>query len=388
MNGEAFHASLRTLRSNGPVARVEELDAWMVLDRSLAIEVLRDAARYTVDDPRFSTGRVLGPNMLSLDGATHVRHREPFVSGFKLGGAVRDGASRDGASRDGAEARLRRTVDRLLEPVRAQGNADLQKVIAAPFAVQVMSDALGLVDVHADELLGWYSDIVDSVTVTSLGEEPHDAGRRAMELLRSAVGRSVEASPLLADAAKTLTLDEVTSNAAVLLFGGLETTEAMIAIACAHILARPDVLQRVRDDRRLLRSVVEESVRLEPAAARLDRYTSEPVVLGRHHLPVGSYVLVSVAAANRDPAFFANPETFELDRANSHQHVSFAQGPHACLATHLAKAQTAAVLDAILDLSNVSLAAPVDIVGEVFRKPMGVQVQWELPTMVARPLRP
>lgn len=77
------HTVLHDLRESGPVAWVEALDGWVVTGRSLAIEVMRDARTFTVDDPRFSTGQVIGPSMLSLDGAEQARHREPFGIAFR-----------------------------------------------------------------------------------------------------------------------------------------------------------------------------------------------------------------------------------------------------------------------------------------------------------------
>jgi cytochrome P450 len=367
---EEFHEYLRARASEGPVAFVPELDAWMVFDRALVIEVLRDADRFTVDDPRFSTGRVLGPSMLSLDGPIHSRHRSPFADAFKVGGP-------GSISRQEVEAKLADRASVLVDGFRQRRHADLSMQLAAPMAADVMCDVLGLDGVRTSELLSWYRAIVDSVTVTSLGGEPHRAGEVAMQSLRAAVQHSLPHSPLLATASQTLSLDEVASNAAVMLFGGLETTEAMIAIACAHIVQRPVVLAALLEQPELIRNAVEESVRLEPAAARLDRYTTAPLQLGGHLLPRGAYVLASVAAANRDPLVFEQPNEFVLGRPNAHQHVSFAQGPHACLATHLAKAQTTAAVRAVLQLPGLTLASPVQIIGEIFRKPLSVNVTWD-----------
>jgi cytochrome P450 len=371
MIGEQFHQHLRNLAVQGPVAQVPELDAWVVLDRALVIEVLRDAERFTVDDPRFSTGRVLGPSMLSLDGFVHSRHRAPFADAFKMGGP-------GSVSRAELEAALAANAQKLVAAFRDVGHGDLVAQLAAPMAAEVMCDVLGLVGVETAELLSWYRAIVDSVTVTSLGGEPHAAGEQAMHLLRNAVEASLPHSPLLASAGQSLTLDQVTSNAAVLLFGGLETTEAMIAIACMHIVQRPHVLAALIAEPQMIPDAIEESVRLEPAAARLDRYTTCSVRLGDFDLPKGAFVLASVAAANRDPHYFDRPDEFVLGRPNARQHVSFAQGPHACLATHLAKAQTAAAVAAVLTLPGIVLRDHVQVVGEVFRKPQSVPVGWSL----------
>src|SRR6478752_3959149 len=73
---------LARLRAIEPVAWLPVLDGWLVTRRDLCIDVMRDAERFTVDDPRFSTAQVVGPSMLSLDGPEHRRHRDPFAAAF------------------------------------------------------------------------------------------------------------------------------------------------------------------------------------------------------------------------------------------------------------------------------------------------------------------
>ena len=85
------HPALARLRASEPVSWLPALNGWLVTRRDLALQVMRDAETFTVDDPRFSTGVVVGPSMLTLDGAEHKRHRAPFAEPFKLA-AVRGGA--------------------------------------------------------------------------------------------------------------------------------------------------------------------------------------------------------------------------------------------------------------------------------------------------------
>ena len=98
------HAALRELREReGPVAWVDALGAWLVLTRERALEVMRDDATFTVQDPRFTTGRVVGPSMLTLDGAEHARHREPFARPFRRAAVLeRFTAARRGRGRAAA----------------------------------------------------------------------------------------------------------------------------------------------------------------------------------------------------------------------------------------------------------------------------------------------
>ena len=76
------HPALARLRAAEPVSWVPVLDGWLVTRRDLAVAVMRDSVTFTVNDPRFSTARVVGPSMLSLDGPPHDRHRRPFSAPF------------------------------------------------------------------------------------------------------------------------------------------------------------------------------------------------------------------------------------------------------------------------------------------------------------------
>lgn len=78
------HPLLAAIRREGPVTWVEELGGWVACGYEVALEVMRNSAAFTVDDPRFTTGQVIGPSMLSRDGAEHARHRGPFVPPYRL----------------------------------------------------------------------------------------------------------------------------------------------------------------------------------------------------------------------------------------------------------------------------------------------------------------
>jgi cytochrome P450 len=99
----------------------------------------------------------------------------------------------------------------------------------------------------------------------------------------------------------------VVSNAAVLMFGGIETTEGMIANAVLHLLGHPDQLALATGDRQLIPNAVEESLRLEPAAAVVDRYATRDVELAGAAIRRGELVTVSIAAAKPRPGGVPRP---------------------------------------------------------------------------------
>jgi cytochrome P450 len=388
-----LHPVLRQLRASEPVSWLPVLGGWLVTRRDVVLRVLRDSRTFTVDDPRFSTARVIGPSMLSLDGAEHKRHRDPFAEAFRTGAAAAQ-------LEEVAEAE----AARLVAGFAAAGGAELRRSLAGPLAVAVVADVLGLGQTDPKAILGWYDEIVRAVSaLAGQSGEDHEPGRAAggsaafAELsasLRAAMAsaheargpqgaRGAHAHSLLAAAAGAGGLGdaEVVSNAAVLMFGGIETTEGMICNAALHLLGHPAQLAGVIADTRLAANAVEESLRLEPAAAVVDRYATADVALAGASIRRGDLVTVSLAGANRDPAVFADPDRFDARRANARQNLAFAHGPHFCLGAQLARAETRAAVAALLRLPGLRLdpaRRPVPR-GVVFRKPPALHVLWDVP---------
>jgi cytochrome P450 len=362
------YPALAALRAREPVSWVPVLDGWLVTRRDLCIEVMRDALRFTVDDPRFSTARVVGPSMLSLDGDEHRRHRDPFAAAFR-----RPEVTERFAVRVDAEART------LVDALTPAGTAEVRRDVAGPLAVRVVAAALELADVEPGVVLGWYDEIVAAVDRVSAGGEIGDRAPRAVAALDRHVAATVERGDgVLARAGSTLAPPEIVSNAAVMMFGGIETSEGMTTSLFWHILTTPGAVDAVLRDRTLLANAVEESLRLEPAAGRVDRYATEDVDIGGAAIQRGDLVIVSLTAANRDPAAFADPDRFDLERPNARAHLAFAQGPHACVGLHLARLETHAALSVALDAwPGLRIAdgatAPT---GLVFRKPRSLPVAW------------
>jgi hypothetical protein len=337
---------------------------------------MRDPETFTVDDPRFTTGRVVGPSMLSRDGAEHGRHRAPFAAPFRLA-PVRERFADHVAS----------TVDELLDGIAPRGRGELRADLAAPLAASIAAHALGLDAVPIARVLEWYDALVAAVTTASAGSPLPASGLAGFEALRAAILPELERDPLsslVAAAAAQgsgLSPGEVVSNAAVLLFGGIETTEGMLATVLMHLLTEPGALAAVRADRTLLAGALEESLRLEPAAATVDRYATRDVQFGGAPIARGDLVIVSIAAANRDPAVFSQPDRFELGRPDARRHVTFAAGPHTCIGMHLARLEAHEAVGQVLDrLTGLRLdpAQPAPAArGLVFRKPPAVHAVWD-----------
>jgi hypothetical protein len=369
------HPALARLRASEPVSWLPSLGGWLVTRHDLVLTAMRNPSTFTVDDPRFSTAQVVGPSMLSLDGADHARHRAPFVAPFRAG-EVKLRFSQ--ASSDAAE--------RLAERLLPAGGADVRRAFAGPMAAAIVTNALGLGAGEVDEVLAAYEAIVASVTAITAGDSATAAGTAAFASLEARLRTVIDArdgsSLLGAAAAETsLTAEQIVSNAAVLMFGGIETTEGMIANAVLHLLLNPRWLAWMQDDPARLDAAIDESLRLEPAAAVVDRYATADAELGGAAIPAGDLVRLSIAAANRDPDVFGDPDDFDPTRPNLRRHVAFAQGPHVCVGVHLARLEARAALSTLLRrfprlrLDPVRPAAEVR--GLVFRKPRSLFVRWD-----------
>ncbi|HEX8007734.1 MAG TPA: cytochrome P450, partial [Trebonia sp.] len=198
------HPALARLRERAPVCWVPELDAWLVTGYSPAVAVLQDPGTFTVDDPRFTTARVTGPSMLSLDGDSHARHRGPFAHSF---GPAR--LSEHLAGYVQAEAA------RLAEALRAAGpvagpaprRAELRGQFAGPLAAGVMAEALGLapVGVTPAVVLSWYRDIVAAVAALPAASPgmPSTVRVGSFDALAASLREAISTgrAPLLAEAA-------------------------------------------------------------------------------------------------------------------------------------------------------------------------------------------
>lgn len=363
------HPILARLREHEPVSWLPALQGWLVTRHDLATTVMRDATTFTVDDPRFSTGQIVGPSMLSLDGEAHARHRAPFAAPFRPT-AVKERFADEAA----AEA------DRLIDGFANKGHAELRRQFAGPLAASIMARALGLDQNEVKSMLGWYDGIVTAVTEITAGHDVPASGRDAFKSLHTRLTAVIEDHDELLGAAATnsdLTNDQVISNAAILLFGGIETTEGMITNALLYLLGNEEP---VPTEPASLDAIIDESLRLEPAAAVVDRYATTTTTLASAHIDAGDLVRVSITAANRDPAIFEDPDRYIPGRPRARRHLAFAQGPHVCLGIHLARLEARAGLAALTkSLPNLRLDAdhPSRPQGLVFRKPATLHARWD-----------
>ncbi|MFE2032776.1 cytochrome P450 [Streptomyces scopuliridis] len=352
------YPAYQALRAEGPVRRIRMPAGeavWLVLGYEAVRAALGDARLR--NDIRHSSefdsdgGYAIGRNMLQVDPPDHTRLRALVSRQFT--------ARRIAA----LEPRIRRISAGLLDVMAPAGGADLVDAYAFPLPITVICELLGVPAADREAFHRWSSAIV---AVTDA--EAAVAGATAMtEYLTGLIEEKRRLAPgedadLLHALVRThdsdeedgdqLAPDELLGMAFLLLVAGHETTVNLISSAVHLLLRHPDQLAALRADPGLLEGAIEETLRYEPSAQiAAYRYTAEPVTLAGTPIPRGERVVLSLAAANRDPARFADPERFDIrrDPAVNRAQLAFSHGIHHCLGAPLARLEASIALPALLE---------------------------------------
>jgi len=344
---------LADLRRKGPVHRVHvpgSGDAWLV--------VTREGVRAALTDPRLRNdirhsatwetdgGHAVGRNMLQSDPPHHTRLRNLVAGRFTPG--------RIAALRPGIEAVAR---DLLARPPRPD-TADLVSAYALPLPVTVICDLLGVPVTDRADFHTWSNElVVPTDEATAAASSAALAGYLTGLIAEKA--RTPDGTLLAALAADARTdAEEVLGMAFLLLVAGHETTVDLISATVHSLLTHPDQLALLRADPALTGAAIEESLRFNsPVHSGAFRFAAEPLELAGTRVAAGDAVLVSLAAASRDPLAFPDPDRFDLTRRPK-GHLAFGHGIHHCLGAPLARTEAAVALRLLLDrYPGLALAA-------------------------------
>src|ERR1700760_2462709 len=241
-------------------------------------------------------------------------------------------------------------VDRLLDGLAGKGKVDLIEDFAAAIPIEVIGN---LLDVPHDErtpLRDWSLAILGALEPV-ISPEAFARGNQAVadfgSYLEGLVARR-RAKPgdphhdtltrLIQgeDDGERLTSKELLHNCIFLLNAGHETTTNLIGNGLVALSQNPAQKNRLIEHPDLIRTAIEEVLRYESSNQLGNRMTTEPVELGGIALPAGTPVTLCIGAANRDPAQFPDPETFDVGRTPN-RHLAFASGPHQCAGMALAR---------------------------------------------------
>ncbi|PJN02063.1 cytochrome P450 [Streptomyces sp. CB01201] len=355
----------RLMRAEEPVAR-----ATLPSGQQAWILTAHEDVRAVLEDPRFSADsshpgfprmyrqavpQVLKGTFLRMDGAEHLRYRRMLAKDF--------------TGRRAAEMRPRIEAvveDRLDRMTAAGDSADLMETLAYPVPSIVVCELLGV----PQEI----SEFLESGTrvLISGRSTPEEMGQAKADILGhlEAVVAAKEKQPgddlisrLLAEqvAPGHLDREEVAVLAWLLLAAGHHTTATMIGTGTLALLQHPDQLAALRADPSGYPDAVDELLRHQTAMQiGMNRVAVEDAVIGGREILAGEGVVCQLAAANRDPDVFSDPDRLDVTRT-TRGHVAFGHGPHQCLGQTLARVELQITLSKLFErCPGLRLAVPLE----------------------------
>jgi cytochrome P450 len=293
--------------------------------------------------------------MILMDPPEHTRLRKLVSRVFTL------------RRMEALRPRVQQVAAELIDGLRTGGPVDIMASYAFLLPVLVICELLGVPSTDRDRFAAWSNAMVD--------DETQDASMTAAGNLHGYLSELIEAkraqpddaliSALIEDADDDqLTHDELVAMAMLLLIAGHETTINLIGNGLLALLTHPDQLDLLRRRPELLSSAVEEFLRWDsPIHSTPARFAAQDVDYAGVTIPAGSVVILSLAAANRDPSRFDDPAELRVDR-DAGGHAAFGHGLHHCLGAQLARIEGQEAIGALLRAyPDIALAAdPADLI--------------------------
>ena len=334
------------LRAEDPVHWDPYLHSWVVTRYTDAVAVLRDfsASRTPTPEQLSSMGlsrldplaRVMVKQMLFLDPPLHTRIRGLAACAFT--------PQRVSA----LKSRIQQLTDSLLDEVQARGRIDVIADLGEPLPAIITSELLGVSAEHARALKVWSANFAEM-----LGNFQHNPDRipimlNTIENLTSFFRKAVEEQKkeprpgLIHSLIKAevegnrLTDDEIIANCIITMVGGLETTTNLIGNGVLTLLRHPHQMERLRSDPSIIAPAIEELLRYESPSQHTARLAPADVELGGKKIRKRQAVIAVMAAANRDPERFPDPERLNLTREDN-RHLAFGWATHFCFGAPLAR---------------------------------------------------
>jgi cytochrome P450 len=345
------------LRSEDPVHWDPFLHAWVVTRYADIVTVLHDfSAERTPTPERLAAmgleelspiARVMVQQMLFLDPPAHTRIRKLASYAFSPQRIVV------------LREHIRDVVERLLDAVAPRGGMDVIADLAEPLPYTITAEMLGVPVEDAAQLKAWSQDFAEMLgnfqhnpersvrvrrTVEAMMTYFRDAFERTRKHPRPGLIQSFLESNVDGD---RFTDDEMVANTIVTMVGGQETTTNLIGNGMLSLLRHREELQRLQADPSLIPSAVEEMLRYEPPSQQTARLAPRNVALGGKMIRERQAVIAVMAAGNRDPERFPDPDRFDISRSDN-RHLSFGWAAHFCFGAALARMEGQIAFESLL----------------------------------------
>lgn len=358
------HPRLKALRDNCPVLRDEMVKTWLIsrYDDVRATVNDRTFVRHPINAEEGSMTRMMvdpddpegrRSSILFLDDPDHARNRLPLVKAFY-------------ARIKKMEPEIERMIDRVIEDAPESGQFDLMEEIAVPIPIMVIAYILGVDDSRLEEFRDWSEGVilglnpmrspVENAYMLASGEKLDAYFTELMEARRVAPRDDLISDMVQAQAnGGDFDDDELRTNLQALLVGGNLTTTDLIGNGVWLFLQHADQLDALKQNPDLAANAVEEVLRYEAPVQATSRIVSEDREVAGCPMKKSQPVFMSLAAANRDPSKFENPEAFDIT-AKRASHISFGGGAHICIGAPLARIEAKRVYQKLFErYPNMSL---------------------------------
>lgn len=284
-----------------------------------------------------------------IDAPLHPKIRRVLLQGFTR--------SRARAS----EPWTRANVARRLAKLAIDGSGDLMERLAIPLPGSVSAHELGVPDSMHDQVMTWCSELLHSPWPATGRTERGEGIAGAFPEMTAALDALIRAreesdtyDDLLAVMVRARDDDGFQIGAhhvrtlMVNILAGSLSASYMLGNLLHRLLVDREFERALRADASAIERAVDESLRLEAPVTFLFRTAREEVEIGGCPVHRGEHVMLGIAAANRDPAVYEDPDSFRIDRSDPPEHLAFGFGPHVCLGNHLTRMIGRVVLEEVL----------------------------------------
>lgn len=372
--GDELHDLLRQAREAGPVVEVRfaGTPAYLITRFDALRGYLKDQEQFPGEVVyQFTTRPNIGSTFIDMGAPDHDTFRQLAMPAFRSRAVSRF-----------VDAELTPLAHEVLDRMQASGSGDLATGFAQVLPYWSISRKLGLPLGSEEQQRAW------AAAMLSFPSDPDGALRASAEVtefLRPTLAerRAAPADDVISQLLTgeyhgvRMSDDEVASHVRLLYAVGATTTSDGLSTLLGRVLADPVLLDRARTEPELLPRLVHESLRMEPPVSILPRLAPNGGEVAGVELPPMALVLCGIAAANRDPDVYTDPDRFDPDRDES-EILTFGFGSKYCPGSHLARQQLLAALEVVLErLPTLRVVEAEPPVNAVLRRVERLVVAWE-----------
>lgn len=344
---------LAHMRANHPVYYSEQMNLWHVFRYADAYRVITDYTTFSSEDvPNFSDNLFLRDTIVARDLPDHRKLRNLVTQAFSTHASER------------LTSDITHITQKLLDKLLPQGKMDVVPDFAFPLTTKVIAVLLGVPDKDWDIFCRWakgpssdspprtHEEAIQ--TINFLGQQMYDYFSQLLaEHRRKPREDLITALSTAQINGERLSEDDLVKCCILLLVAGQETTEHLLANALYCFTTYPESYDRLIQHPALLPSAIEEVLRYLPPFWSTIRRTITDVELGGQPIPANRIIQAWNASANRDGAYFSDPDRFDIQRAPN-RHLTFGHGIHFCIGAPLARLEARIVLSMVLSqLKNI-----------------------------------